>query len=97
MQAPQWKVALYRHASPVCRHPQRNAREQEKPTKDFREQRRRKQNSSDEQATKSKKTVMPTPAPRDPKIHSQDELPTRNFFAPLRATEIDVEHTLVGE
>jgi hypothetical protein len=28
---------------------------------------------------------------------SQGEIPTRNFFAPLRTTEMEVKHTLVKE
>jgi hypothetical protein len=38
-------------------------------------------------------TIMPTPESRDPRIRSQSELPTRNFFA----SEMEVKCTLVEE
>jgi hypothetical protein len=60
--------------------------EQKESPEEFREQRRRKRNPSEEQAKKSK----PTPGPRDPRIRTQGEVPTRNFFAPLRASGMDV-------
>jgi hypothetical protein len=55
---------------------------------EFREQRRRKRNPSDEQPKKSK----PTPGPRDPRIRSQVEVevPTKNFYAPLRISGMEV-------
>jgi hypothetical protein len=40
---------------------------------------------------------MPTHGPRDPRIRSQGELPTKNFFAPMRASEMEVECSLVEE
>jgi hypothetical protein len=52
--------------------------EQKDSPEEFREQRRRKRNPSDEQAKKSK----PTPGPRDPRIRTQGEVPTTNFFRP---------------
>jgi hypothetical protein len=58
---------------------------------EFREQRRRKRNSSSDQDEKSKKTTMPTAEVRDPRIWSQFELRTRNFFPPLRATNMEFE------
>ncbi|XP_033610831.1 uncharacterized protein LOC111873085 isoform X2 [Cryptotermes secundus] len=60
--------------------------QKEESTEEFREQRRRKRNPSEEQNKKPK----PSPNPRDPRIKSQVEVPTRNFFATLRTTEMDV-------
>jgi hypothetical protein len=60
--------------------------EQKDSPEEFREQRRRKRNPSEEQAKKSK----PTPGPRDPRIRTQCEVPTRNFFESLRASGMDV-------
>jgi predicted Zn-ribbon and HTH transcriptional regulator len=64
---------------------------QQKSTEEFREQRRRKRNPSDEQAKKSKTTM---PAPVD-KPQPQGEVKTKNFFAPLRTAEMEVEHAPV--
>jgi hypothetical protein len=61
--------------------------EQKELTEEFREQRRCKRTPSEEPAKKSK-TIMPTPGQRDPWIR---------FQGPLRASEMDVEHTLVEE
>jgi hypothetical protein len=60
--------------------------EQKESSEEFREQMRRKRNPSEEQAKKSK----PTPGPRDPRIRTQGEVPTRKFFVPLRASGMDV-------
>jgi hypothetical protein len=51
---------------------------QQKSTEEFREQRRRKRNPSDDQAKKSR-TAMPTPVA---KPQPQREVKTKNFFAP---------------
>jgi hypothetical protein len=56
--------------------------------KEFREQRRHKRNSSDGQATKPKKPSTPATSANDPRLRRQ-EVPTRNFFAPLRSSEMD--------
>jgi hypothetical protein len=61
---------------------------QQSSSEEFREQRRRKRNPSDEQAKKSK-TSTPTPGTEDSK--PQGEVATKNFFAPLRTAEMDVE------
>jgi hypothetical protein len=54
-------------------------KKEEDPSEEFREQRRRKRNPSDEQPTVPKKAVRAvTSVPK--------EITTRNFFAPLRAT-----------
>jgi ribosome assembly protein YihI (activator of Der GTPase) len=58
---------------------------------EFREQRRRKRNSSDDPAKESKKAAMRTTRIKDPRLRSQQEIPTRNFFASLRATEMGFE------
>jgi hypothetical protein len=60
----------------------------------FREQKRRKRIPSEE---KFQKTATATPTPRDPRIRSQDELPTRNFFAPLRAADMELERPVVED
>jgi hypothetical protein len=57
-------------------------------SEEFREQKRRKRVPSKEQPRK--KTTLP----KDPTVISQGDVPTRNFFAPLR-TEMDVERTPV--
>jgi DNA primase len=67
---------------------------QQKSSEEFREQRRRKRNASDEKAKKSK-TSVPTPESRDPRLRPQGEVATKNFFAPLRTAEMEVECTLV--
>jgi hypothetical protein len=67
---------------------------EQKSTEEFREQRRRKRNPSDEKAKKSK-TSLPTTELRDPRLRPKGEVPTKNFFAPLRTAEMDVERTLV--
>ena len=53
---------------------------------EFREQRRRKRNPSEEQTKKLK----PSPSPRDPRVKSQAEVTTKNFYAPLRTSAMDV-------
>jgi hypothetical protein len=62
---------------------------------EFREQKRGKLIPSEEKTQKSKKTATAASAPRDPRIRSQGQLPTRNFFAALRATEMEVERPVV--
>jgi hypothetical protein len=57
---------------------------------EFRKQRRCKGNASEEQV-KISKTMVPTPESRDPIVRSQGQIPTKNFFAPLRTSEMDVE------
>jgi hypothetical protein len=64
---------------------------------EFREQKRQKRAPSYKKELKPKKTAMAVPAPRDPRIRSQDELPTRNFFAPLRTNDMDMESPVVEE
>jgi hypothetical protein len=64
---------------------------QQNSTEELREQRRRKRNPSDERAKKYK-TSVPTPESR---LRPQGEVATKNFFAPLRTAEMDVERTLV--
>jgi hypothetical protein len=65
-----------------------------KSTEEFREQRRRKRNPSDDNAKKPK-TGVPTPESSDPRLRPKGEVPTRNFFAPLRTAEMDLEVTQV--
>jgi hypothetical protein len=67
---------------------------QQSSSEEFREQRRRKRNPSDEPAKKSK-TSTPTPGTKDSKPRPQGEVATKNFFAPLRTAEMDVESTPV--
>jgi hypothetical protein len=67
---------------------------EQKSTEEFREQRRCKRNPSDEKAKKSK-TSEPTPELRDRRLRPKGEVPTKNFFAPLRTAEMDAERTLM--
>jgi hypothetical protein len=67
---------------------------EQKSTDEFREQRRRKRNPSEDKA-KISKTSVPAPESRDPRLRPKGEVPTKNFFAPLRTAEMDVESTLV--
>jgi hypothetical protein len=57
---------------------------------EFREQRRRKRNPS-EGSINAKKVATPTVGVSDTHIRPQAVVPTRNFFAPLRSNEIEVE------
>jgi hypothetical protein len=66
---------------------------QQKLTEGFREQRRRERNPPDKQAKKSKTNVQ-TPGSKDSKQQPQGEVTTKNFFAPLRRTEMENESTL---
>jgi hypothetical protein len=59
--------------------------ELEEPFKEFREQRRRKRNPSEGQPTTPKKAAGTTGSVGDPSVRPQVDLPTRNFYAPLRA------------
>jgi hypothetical protein len=54
----------------------------------LKEQRRRMRGSSDDQGKQTKRVAMPTAGAMD-----QLEIPTRNFFAPLRTADKEVEHT----
>jgi hypothetical protein len=67
---------------------------QQTSTEEFREQRRRKRNPSDDQAKKSK-INMPTPGSRDSKPRPQGEMATKNFFSPLTTAEMEIEHAPV--
>jgi hypothetical protein len=55
---------------------------QTKQTDDFKEVRNRKQHSTAEAARSPKKAAVPTPA---------GQVPTKNFFAPLRITQMDTD------
>jgi hypothetical protein len=59
---------------------------------EFRKQRWRKQIPFEEQPQNAKTSML-----KDPTATSQGEVPTRNFFASLRPTEMDVERTPVEE
>jgi hypothetical protein len=63
---------------------------------EFREQRRRKRNSSDGQATKPKKPSAPSTSAHDPRLRRQ-EVPTRNFFAPLRTSQMETGEEVVED
>jgi hypothetical protein len=67
--------------------------DQEKATEEFREQRRRKRNPSDEQPAVLKKTAGSVPAKTSPTgvSYPPKTVVTRNFFAPLRVAEMDTE------
>jgi hypothetical protein len=57
--------------------------EHAKSNEEFREQKRRKRNASDSEAKNIKKAAKHTTGAKDMQILSQQELPTRNLFAPL--------------
>jgi hypothetical protein len=59
----------------------------------FKEQRRRKRSSSDDQGKQTKKAAMPTTGARDLRTPSHLELPTWNFFAPLRTAGMEPDST----
>jgi hypothetical protein len=79
------KVVLQQSASKVQLQPNNEPAAQE----EFREQRRRKRNPSEEAAKKQK--TMPTTGIKDPRPRPQQDVATRNYFAPLRTTEIECE------
>jgi hypothetical protein len=64
---------------------------------EFRQQKRRNWTPSDEKEQKMTKTTTAAPGSRDPRIRSKDELPTRNFFAPLRTYDMDMESRVIEE
>jgi hypothetical protein len=80
-----FKVVLQQSASKVHLQPSNELAAQE----EFREQRRRKRNPSEEAAKKQK--TMPTTGIKDPRPRPQQDVVTRNDFAPLRTTEIECE------
>jgi hypothetical protein len=57
----------------------------------FKQQRRRKRSSSGEEQKQIKKAAKPTTETKNPRIPSQRELPTRNFFAPLKTADMELE------
>jgi hypothetical protein len=59
---------------------------------DFREQRRRKREPTDDVDKRAKKPATSTTGLNDPQLQLKDEFPTRNFFAPLRPTEMGADH-----
>jgi hypothetical protein len=59
---------------------------------EFREQRRRKWKSADDVDKRVKKPGPFTMGINEPQLRSKDEVPTRNFFAPLRSTEMEADH-----
>jgi hypothetical protein len=79
------KVVLQQSASKVQLQPNNEPAAQE----EFWEQRRRKINPSEEAANKQK--TMPTTGIKDPRPSPQQDVATRNYFAPLRTTEMECE------
>jgi hypothetical protein len=79
------KVVLQQSATKVQLQPNNEAAAQD----EFREQRRRKRNPSEEAAKKQK--TMPTTGIKDPRPRPQQDVATRNYFAPLRTTEMECE------
>jgi hypothetical protein len=57
---------------------------------EFREQKRRKRTPTGEKAENTK-TDKATPTPCDPRIQPHGEVPTKNYFVPLRTTAMEVE------
>jgi hypothetical protein len=59
---------------------------------EFREQRRRTRKLSDEANKRTKKPATSATSVIDPQLQSKDAVPTRNFFAPLRSTDMEADH-----
>jgi hypothetical protein len=59
---------------------------------EFRERRRRKLKSTDDSDERSGKRTVSTAGMNDPQLRSKPEVPTRNFFAPLRSIEMEADH-----
>jgi hypothetical protein len=58
---------------------------------EFREQKRRNRTPTGEKEKIVKKFDTATPTPRESRIQPQGEVPTKNYFTPLRTTEMDIE------
>jgi hypothetical protein len=63
-------------------------------TEEFREQKGRKRTPTDEKVENQKKTKA-APTPRNPKIQPQGQVSTKNFFAPLRTKDMEMEYPVV--
>jgi hypothetical protein len=59
---------------------------------EFREERRRKRESTDDVDIRAKKPATSTTGVNDAQLQSTDEFPTRNVFAPLRPIEMEAVH-----
>jgi hypothetical protein len=59
---------------------------------EFREQRRRKRKPTDEADNTANKSTTSNPGVSDPQLRSKPEVPTQNFFAPLRSIEMEADH-----
>jgi hypothetical protein len=68
---------------------------QKEPTEEFREQRRRKRKPSDQQPPVPKNAEGASRNVRDPRIRTQVDLPTRNYYAPQRTGEMGIEGPVV--
>jgi hypothetical protein len=62
---------------------------------EFHEQKRRKRVQSDHKRNQANKIATAAPTSRDPRIQHQGEVPMKNYFAPLRTTEMDIERPVV--
>jgi hypothetical protein len=89
-------LAVLRMYAAINREPRDSLVTEEQQTEEFREQRRRKRNTSEDESKKLK-TSKPTPGPRDPRVRSNDIVQVKNYFAPLRAVEMEVKRTLKEE
>jgi hypothetical protein len=78
------KVVLQQSASKV----QDQVSNEQVAHEEIREQRRRKRKPS-EGKENAKKVVTPTAWVSDPHIRPEADVPTRNFFAPLRSNEME--------
>jgi hypothetical protein len=86
------KVVLQQSASKVQVEKSSGAATEE----EFREQRRRKWTPS-EGNVNAKKVATPTAGVKDPRIRPQAEVPTRNYFAPLRSNEMEVAEDITTD
>jgi hypothetical protein len=57
-----------------------------------REHRRRKRTFSDDADERTKKLALSATGVNSPKLRSKNAVPTPNFFAPLRSTEMEADH-----
>jgi hypothetical protein len=58
----------------------------------FHEQRRRKRKLSGDANKRTKKSATSATGTNDPQLRQKDEVPTQNFFAPLKLTEMEADH-----
>jgi hypothetical protein len=94
-------LAVLRMYAAIHRELRDSLATEEQQIEEFREQRRRKRNPSEDES-KQLKMSKPTPGPRDPRIEPQavvtpKTVRTRNFFAPLRGASMEMESCCTEE